>query len=84
MDENEIRINVKNINCPFCGGEPIMMYQHSSNGIFGWIECQTCGGRTKTKRVYGVPGDPDFYDQFAYNALWTLWTRRQNEEADHG
>jgi len=68
-------------NCPFCGGEPILMYKYSSYGyIFGFVQCQTCGASTKAKRVYGNPQDDDFYSQFEYEEVLRLWERRCGEE----
>ena len=71
-----------NENCPFCGGEPILMYQFSAKRrcYFGWVECQSCGARTRTKEVYGEPGDDGFYGQGAYQRLWYLWSRRDGKE----
>ena len=68
--------------CPFCGGEPILMYQYSVkyDTIYGWVECKCCGARTRAKALHGKPEDEDFFVQFAYKSLYSLWSQRYRKE----
>lgn len=68
--------------CPFCGGDPVLSYRGGTSGVFGWVECSTCGCRTKAKRLYTleINGEqsPLFWSQQAFVELSAIWNRRVN------
>ena len=63
--------------CPFCGGDADYMTQYGRRGYFNWVECITCGCRTKTFSS----GEEEFSlnsTQFAAYA----WNRRRDGKWD--
>lgn len=67
--------------CPFCGGTDIFLrYNGSRNGRFYYVECETCGGRTKgVCRPYNsIPKDDDPHEWDCHEAqtVTRLWNRR--------
>lgn len=68
-------------DCPFCGGSDIFTkYNGSRNGRFYYIECTTCGGRT---RGVCVPNKEleriDEWDNNAIDTVSMLWNRRVSD-----
>jgi hypothetical protein len=70
-------------NCPFCDGSDIYLkYNGSRYGRYFYVECQTCGGRTRgvcmpnreipTRKESGVD---DFDNRYAVEAM-NCWNRR--------
>lgn len=69
--------------CPFCGGPDIFLkYNGSKNGRFYYVECETCGGRTKgvcrswRDLPSGTLEDPHEWDCDAALTVTRLWNRR--------
>lgn len=69
--------------CPFCGGRDVYMkYNGAKNGRFYYIECGTCGGRTRgVCRPYRMIQDPDLHEWDCEQALNVerLWERRADD-----
>lgn len=68
--------------CPLCGGEASQISQGGRKGMFGWIECDSCGTRTRAISLYGDRDkDEDFYEQFNYDILASIWNRRVKDDS---
>lgn len=67
--------------CPFCGGTDIFLkHNGSKNGVFYYVECETCGGRTKgvCRPWRDIPQGKDEHEWDCYQAMMVarLWERR--------
>jgi hypothetical protein len=67
--------------CPFCGGKDIFLkYNGSNHGRFYYVECETCGGRTKgicrPWREIDEDNDPYEWDCQQAMTVKRLWERR--------
>lgn len=68
--------------CPFCGGVDVFVkYNGSKNGLFYYVECETCGGRTKGvcrpwRDVPEKEADPHEWDCQQAMMVSRLWNRR--------
>ena len=73
--------------CPFCGGEPSMWYRTGRNnsGVqqFGFIQCNLCLARSRTKRLergwYGKD-DSNAFEDPAFAMLVAAWNNRVEED----
>ena len=67
--------------CPFCGSEAYETCQSGRYGLFGFIECDDCGARSK---AYGPLDKPemfenkeDFWKQTNFVRAARRWNRRK-------
>lgn len=67
--------------CPFCGGRASMFYREGRHGLFGYVQCEECEAKTRTKTVYGEPDNPKFWEQAPYYELATIWNKRVTASA---
>ena len=65
--------------CPFCGGEAWFWTKESRFGYFAWVECETCGCRTKAVSTRIQADDDGFKDSTAAKVLGASWNRRKEE-----
>ena len=64
--------------CPFCGSKLISMYSNYSRNAkayFVWIECDTCGARSKATSQRTSPEDSNWRDMACQKVL-SLWNMR--------
>ena len=72
--------------CPFCGGDDIYTkYNGAKHGRFYYIECNTCGGRTRGACIPFSEAQEHEWDNRAVNTVTMLWNQRRgaNAEQDH-
>ena len=66
--------------CPFCAGIEIMTFSRSGRkGAFAWVECDTCGAKTRCVSTNTHADEPDFRGSIAEEHLISLWNRRVGE-----
>lgn len=61
--------------CPFCGGEAVKAWRRGRYGIFGYVECMTCGAETRKFKVYADDDDITFTENSFEEAAY-LWNQR--------
>ena len=66
--------------CPFCGSEASFLFETGRYGPFGYVECDLCGARTKTKKVvknFPIEDNEEaFWNQPAFLSLENAWNKR--------
>lgn len=67
--------------CPFCGYTVITTYSRNGrNGSFAWLECNTCGAKTRCVSTNIHANEPDFRGSIAEERLMSLWNRRATHD----
>ena len=67
------------LRCPFCGDVASKISDSGRYGPFGYVECELCGARTKTRKIISrtkFDTDEEFWDQDAFEAIVRSWNRR--------
>ena len=62
--------------CPCCGGSASFWTQGGRYGFWAYVQCDTCGLRTKGVKTDVPANEPDFFDMNAPRILASLWNRR--------
>lgn len=65
--------------CPFCGADSshvLLNLESSTYGRIGYLFCDNCGARTKSKKLYGNPRDKSFFLQKSLLWMKDFWDRR--------
>lgn len=64
--------------CPFCGSREVyLLFNEAKNGLFYYVGCGTCGGRTRgIFRDYRSVHDADTMDCSEARKAISLWERR--------
>jgi Lar family restriction alleviation protein len=73
-------------SCPFCGGGDVYIkYNGSKHGRFYYVECDTCGGRTRgVCLAFSRIDDDHEWDNPTAQQVIRLWNRRvADAEQDH-
>lgn len=63
-------------SCPFCGGEARFWTKGGRFGYFAWVECDICGGRTKTVSSEFEVNDERYMQSTQTQVLKAAWNRR--------
>ena len=70
-------------DCPFCGGSDIFLkYNGARHGYFYYVECNTCGGRTRGACLPdGQYSEETEWDNKAARTVELLWNQRSGADA---
>ena len=66
-------------NCPHCGGECDLYYQGGRHGYFCWVECCSCGCKSRSFCL-GQSVSDDWFDSVPAQRAATVWNRRPDVE----
>lgn len=75
--------------CPFCAGEASLWRNVGRYGLFGYVQCDVCGARTKPQKIEHMrefESEESFWNQPGYKAAGNAWNTRKKrkKEATNG
>ena len=68
--------------CPFCGGKAWYWTRGTRYGHIAWIECETCGCKTKAVSTKLQVDDAGFEQSTPVKVLDAIWNRRAYDATD--
>ena len=61
--------------CPHCGGESDLYYQGGRHGYFCWVECSSCGCKSRSFSL-GVSVPENWDETIPAERAVSVWNRR--------
>ncbi len=69
-------------HCPFCGGNAFFWTRGTRYGYIAWVECETCGGRSKAVSTKMQVDEDGFVESTSARVLKGAWNRREGDASD--
>ena len=63
-------------NCPFCNGKAWFWTKGTRYGFIAWVECETCGCKTKAVSTKLQVDDEGFEETTPATVIAASWNRR--------
>ena len=71
--------------CPFCAGEASLWRNAGRYGLFGYVQCDVCGARSKSQKVEPVgnfESEESFWNQAGFIAVSNAWNHRKRRRKE--